>query len=72
MRLIFPNPDRILVPGQFVTVQVTETERPSLPVVPQTAVLQDREGRYVFVLGKTTWFRSGASKQARGLETAGP
>ena len=25
---------------------------PSMPVVPQTAVLQDREGRFVYLLGK--------------------
>lgn len=52
VRLIFPNPDRILVPGQFVTLQASEKDVPSLPIVPQTAVLQDREGRFVYVLGE--------------------
>jgi membrane fusion protein, multidrug efflux system len=51
IRAVFPNPDRLLVPGQFVTLMVGEEDVPELPVVPQTAVLQDREGRYVFLLG---------------------
>jgi len=50
-RAIFDNPDHILVPGQFVTLVVQEQDAPRLPVVPQTAVLRDREGPYVYVLG---------------------
>nr|WP_210320290.1 efflux RND transporter periplasmic adaptor subunit [Pseudaminobacter soli] len=49
-RLTFPNPNRILMPGQFVTLNVREKNAPRLPVVPQSAVLQDREGRYVYLL----------------------
>jgi membrane fusion protein (multidrug efflux system) len=51
-RAVFPNPNHVLIPGQFVTLSVQEKEVPSLPVVPQTAVLQDREGRFVYLLGK--------------------
>ena len=51
-RAVFPNSHRILVPGQFVTLYVREKEIPSLPVVPQAAVLQDREGRFVYLLGE--------------------
>ncbi len=50
VRTIFPNPDHLLVPGQFVTLYVDEAEPPELPIVPQTAVLQDSEGRYVYLL----------------------
>ena len=50
-RAVFPNPNHILLPGQFVTIEVQEKEAPSLPVVPQPAVLQDREGRFVYLLG---------------------
>lgn len=49
-RAIFPNPHHILLPGQFVTLFVQDGKTPSLPVVPQTAVLQDREGRFVYLL----------------------
>jgi membrane fusion protein (multidrug efflux system) len=51
VRVIFANPNHILIPGQFVSVEVREKDVPSLPVVPQTAVLQDRQCRYVFTLG---------------------
>lgn len=50
VRVAFPNPDRLLIPNQFVTLAMHEAEAPERPVVPQSAVLQDREGRYVFVL----------------------
>ena len=51
-RAVFPNPHHILLPGQFVTLSVQEKEAPQLPVVPQAAVLQDRNGRFVYLLGK--------------------
>jgi membrane fusion protein (multidrug efflux system) len=51
-RAIFPNPHHVLIPGQFVTLSLEEKAIPSMPVVPQAAVLQDREGRFVYVLGK--------------------
>ena len=52
VRAIFPNPHHVLIPGQFVALLAREKDAPSLPVVPQTAVLQDREGRFVYLLGE--------------------
>lgn len=52
VRLIYENPDRILVPGQFLEVAIGPSDPPQMPVVPQTAVLQDRQGRYVFVVNE--------------------
>lgn len=50
VRATFPNPDRVLTPGQYVTL-LSSPERPELlPVVPATAVQRDREGVRVFVL----------------------
>ncbi len=46
----FPNPRGVLIPGGFVDVVVAEAEGKVLPVVPVSAVLQDRQGRYVFVV----------------------
>lgn len=51
VRTIFDNPNRVLVPGQFVSLVLTDQNAPQLPVVPQTAVLRDKDGPYVFVLG---------------------
>ncbi|WP_157019350.1 efflux RND transporter periplasmic adaptor subunit [Mesorhizobium xinjiangense] len=49
-RAVFPNPDHILLPGQFVTIYVRERDMPERPIIPQSAVLQDRQGRFVYVL----------------------
>ncbi|MFW5679363.1 MAG: efflux RND transporter periplasmic adaptor subunit [Pseudomonadota bacterium] len=50
VRATFANPDRLLLPGQFVTVVVEIGEPRSVPVVPFAAVQQDREGRFVLVV----------------------
>lgn len=49
-RAVFDNPDGYLVPGQFVTVLLSMSNPKKMPVVSQAAVLEDREGRYVFVV----------------------
>lgn len=50
VRAIFPNPDALLIPNQYVTLFAREAEEQIQPVVPQSAILQDREGRFVYVL----------------------
>jgi RND family efflux transporter MFP subunit len=50
VRAVFDNAGEGLLPGQYVTVQVSCRQGKRLPVVPQAAVQEDREGRYVFVL----------------------
>ena len=50
VRIVYQNPEAFLLPGQFVTMVIAEKDPKSLSVVPQTAVLQDRDGRYVFVV----------------------
>ncbi|MFC0220201.1 efflux RND transporter periplasmic adaptor subunit [Pseudochelatococcus lubricantis] len=52
VRSIFPNPDGLLAPGQFVRVNLRDASPDEGPVVPQTAVLQDRQGRFVYVVGQ--------------------
>jgi membrane fusion protein (multidrug efflux system) len=50
MRATMPNPDRMLVDGQFVTAVIRErTEQPRL-VVPQAALQVDQAGYYVLVV----------------------
>ncbi len=46
----FPNPNGSLLPGGFVRVRVDEAQEASVPVVSASAVLQDREGTFVFVV----------------------
>ncbi len=51
VRGTLPNPERQLIDGQFVTVQVRErAEQPRL-VIPQAALQVDQAGSYVLVVG---------------------
>jgi membrane fusion protein (multidrug efflux system) len=47
---VFDNHDGLLLPGQYGTVLVRRSKAEMLPVVPQSAVQEDREGRYVLVV----------------------
>jgi membrane fusion protein (multidrug efflux system) len=50
VRATMPNPDGALIDGELVTV-VLETEQPQVKVtVPQSALIADQEGTYVFVV----------------------
>ena len=50
-RFVFPNPDRVLLPGQFVKVRVKGYTKPAAILVPQRAVQQGPKGSMVFVVG---------------------
>ncbi|TVR96158.1 MAG: efflux RND transporter periplasmic adaptor subunit [Rhodospirillales bacterium] len=50
VRTEFANPDRLLVPGQFVTVVVQAEEDRKGLVVPRAAVQRDQTGPYVMVV----------------------
>jgi membrane fusion protein (multidrug efflux system) len=50
MRATLPNPERQLVDGQFVTVQVKERQEQPRLVVPQAALQVDQAGYYVLVV----------------------
>jgi membrane fusion protein, multidrug efflux system len=50
-RAVFPNPERLLVDGQFVTVTVEAGEPVTALVVPQGTVQVDQAGPYVLVVG---------------------
>ena len=51
VRLTFPNPHRLLIPGQFVTVRLKGTLKTDAILVPQRAVQQGRKGPVVYVSG---------------------
>ncbi len=50
-RALFDNPDRLLVPGQLLTVVVSAIEPMQRIRIPQVAVQEDRDGYYVLVVG---------------------
>ena len=49
-RAVFPNPNRILIPGQFVRVSVRSKLAATALVVPQIAVQEDQQGYFVLVV----------------------
>lgn len=52
MRATFPNPDDALIQGDFGTITIYSNEKDDVPVVPQTATMENQEGRYVYILDK--------------------
>ena len=50
MRATLPNPERQLVDGEFVTVEVRERQEQSRLVVPQAALQIDQAGNYVLIV----------------------
>jgi membrane fusion protein (multidrug efflux system) len=51
-RFVFPNPNRVLLPGQFVRVRVKGYTKPAAILVPLRAVQQGPKGSVVFVVGQ--------------------
>ena len=52
LRARLPNPDHLLLPGTFVTVQASLGEQRNAFRVPQLAVQRDGQGAYVLVIGQ--------------------
>lgn len=48
----FPNPDKLLYPGQFARILVQRGAPEQRLMIPQAAVLEDMQGKYVFTIGK--------------------
>lgn len=50
IRSIFPNPDGVLLPNQFVRVLLTGVTVPNVFLIPQQAVSQGPQGPFVYVI----------------------
>ena len=50
-RAELPNPGGVMRPGQFVRVRLAGATRPDAIVVPQRAVLEGPQGKFVYVVG---------------------
>lgn len=46
----FPNPDGILLPGQFARITLQHSEPEMRLLIPQPSVLQDMQGHYVYTV----------------------
>jgi membrane fusion protein (multidrug efflux system) len=51
-RITFPNPNRTLLPGQFVKVRFTGDSNTEAILIPQRAVMQGPQGPFVFVVNQ--------------------
>jgi membrane fusion protein (multidrug efflux system) len=51
VRAAFPNPDKVLRPGQFARVRAVTEERPNAVLVPQLAVQDQQGGKTVLIVG---------------------
>lgn len=52
IRALFNNHDHMLLPGQYITVLVSQSNPERMPVVPQAAVLVNQQGRFVLLVDK--------------------
>ena len=52
VRATFQNPEKLVLPGQFVKAYVSGAVRPQAIFVPQSSVFQGQNGMSVFVIGK--------------------
>ncbi|MCI2262564.1 efflux RND transporter periplasmic adaptor subunit [Xanthomonas indica] len=52
LRALLPNPDRVLLPGAFVSFAANLGQRKDVYLIPQAAVLRDAKGAYAMVVGK--------------------
>lgn len=50
VRAEMPNPDRVLLPGQFTKVRLLLDVRENATVIPQKALIIEKGGAYVFVM----------------------
>ncbi len=50
MRTSFPNPDKLLLPGLYVTLVIEGTQKKNMPLIPQAAVQENQQGRFVLVV----------------------
>lgn len=54
VRAVFPNPDKLLIPGQFVRMKVPLQAFQDTILIPETAVIQGPQGPSVFVISDET------------------
>jgi RND family efflux transporter MFP subunit len=69
LRAIFPNPARLLQPGQYVRIRVLLEERADALLVPQAAVLESQGSASVFVVGADQTVQARAVKLGPRFET---
>lgn len=65
LRALFPNPERVLLPGMFVTARLDQAMHPQALLVPQRAVSRDQKGQPVVMI-----VNSQGKVEQRSIETS--
>lgn len=60
----FPNPEHLLLPGQFISAVLHRAEQTRLPLVPASAIQRTKDGEQVYVVG------SGNRVEMREIKTS--
>ena len=50
LRATFPNPESVLLQGDFGKIKIYSNKDDEMPIVPQTATMENQEGLYVYVM----------------------
>jgi membrane fusion protein (multidrug efflux system) len=50
LRATFPNPDSVLLQGDFGRIKIYSNSKDEMPIVPQTATMENQEGLYVYIM----------------------
>lgn len=69
IRLTFPNPDRILVPGLYVSVILTNAKPQNRVVVPQASVQENQSGPFVLVVNAESRVEARPIKMGERMNT---
>ena len=52
LRTVFPNPDGLILPGLFVTLIIESQQKETMAMLPQAAVQENQQGKFVLVIDK--------------------
>ena len=69
LRATFPNTGGVLVPGLYVTAILSRDESSEIIAVPQRCVLEDQQGKYVFVVDEKNMVRQARITVGQKFET---
>lgn len=50
MRATFPNPNNVLLQGDFGRIKIYSNKNDEMPIVPQSATMENQEGLYVYIM----------------------
>ncbi len=50
LRATFPNPDDVLLQGDFGKIKIYSNKKDNMPIVPQSATMENQEGLYVYIM----------------------